>query len=295
MECRAYIDRYSDYLVLERMAPKNTVSSYVRDVTQFADFTILYGISDLTAVTQDDIRLYISKLEEQGRSPATVSRCLASLKSFFGRMVAESLLAYNPASTVSVSCPALKKPPQILSDSQIERLLEQPDATDSKGARDKAMLELLYATGIRVSELISLDVDDIKLSSGIIICGSGKERAIPIYPRAQKAVEHYIMSIRPKIAGEHESALFVNNSGDRMSRQGFWKIIKAYTEKAQIDVDTTPRILRHSFAAHLLANGADLHSLQEMLGHADISSTQVYAHALKKELKDIYNKAHPRA
>ena len=295
MECRACIDRYSDYLVLERMAPKNTVSSYVRDVTQFADFIIMYGRNDFTAVTPDDVRLYISKLEEQGRSPATVSRCLASLKSFFNRMEAEGLLAFNPASSVSVSCTAAKKPPQILSDSQIDRLLEQPDINDSKGCRDKAMLELLYATGIRVSELISLDVDDIMLSSSIIICGRSKERVIPIYAKALKAVERYITGIRPKIAGEYESALFVNNNGGRMSRQGFWKILKSYTEKAKIDVDTTPRILRHSFAAHLLENGADLHSLQEMLGHADISSTQVYAQALKKELKDIYNKAHPRA
>ena len=294
MECRACIDKYNDYL-LARMTPINTVTSYIRDVKQFADFVIMCGRSDITSVTQDDVRMYLTNLEEQGRSPATVSRCLASLKSFFTRMETEGLLAYNPALAVCVTCTAKKNPPQILSDSQINRLLEQPDINDSKGCRDKAMLELLYATGLRVSELISLNVSDIKLSSGIIICGSGRERSIPIYAKARIAVELYMTTIRPKTAGSCEEALFVNNSGGRMSRQGFWKILKNYTEKAKIDVDITPRILRHSFAAHLLENGADLRSLQEMLGHADISSTQVYAQALKKELKDIYNRAHPRA
>ena len=294
MKYSLYIDKYNDYLVLERMAPKNTVSSYVRDVSQFADYLIFDGRDDFTTVNEDDIRTYVSRLQEQGRSQATVSRCVASLKSFFNHMLSIGFLTSNPASNISVSY-AAKKTPQTLSGHQINRLLDQPDISDLKGCRDKAMLELLYATGIRVSELVALNETDIKISSGIITCGGNKERVIPIYDKAQKVLARYLTDTRPKIAAAGEVALFVNIGGVRMSRQGFWKILKTLAEKAQIDVDITPSVLRHSFAAHLLNNGADLRSLQEMLGHADISSTQVYARALKKGLKDVYNKTHPRA
>ena len=190
-----------------------------------------------------------------------------------------------------------RKYPEILSNREVELFLEQPKCVDEKGFRDHAMLELLYATGIRVSELIGLDVSDVNLSAGFIRCRSkGKERIVPLYTAAVKALEDYVRDIRPRlIADEEEHALFVNMSGERMSRQGFWKIIKYYQEKAGIEKDITPHTLRHSFAVHLLENGADLRSIQEMLGHADISSTQIYTHVIKKQLKDVYNKAHPRA
>lgn len=192
---------------------------------------------------------------------------------------------------------ATQKLPQILTSKEVELLLEQPECNDMKGYRDKAMLELLYATGIRVSELISLDVNDVNTSIGMLRCrGRNKERVIPMYPAAIKALKEYIEFIRPQmVAAPDEKSLFVNVSGERMSRQGFWKIIKSYQQKAKIDKDITPHTLRHSFAAHLLENGADLHSIQEMLGHADISSTQIYSQLVKNQLKDVYNKAHPRA
>ena len=175
--------------------------------------------------------------------------------------------------------------------------LEQPQCVDAKGFRDHAMLELLYATGIRVSELITLDLDDLNLAAGFVHCSSkGKERIIPLYRTAVKALQDYVWKIRPQLVpGEEETALFVNMNGERMSRQGFWKIIKYYQEKAGIEKEITPHTLRHSFAAHLLENGADLRAIQEMLGHADISSTQIYTHVVKGNLKDVYQKAHPRA
>ena len=179
----------------------------------------------------------------------------------------------------------------------MELFLEQPQCVDAKGFRDHAMLELLYATGIRVSELISLDLGDLNLSAGFVRCASrGRERIIPLYHTAVKALQDYVRDIRPElIADSTETALFVNMNGERMSRQGFWKIIKYYQEKAGIQKDITPHTLRHSFAVHLLENGADLRSIQEMLGHADISSTQIYAHVVNRQLQDVYRKAHPRA
>ncbi len=190
-----------------------------------------------------------------------------------------------------------RKYPEILTNKEVELFLEQPKCVDEKGFRDHAMLELLYATGIRVSELIALDVNDLNLPAGFIVCRSkGKERSIPLYPGAIKALQDYVQHIRERIVtNDEEKALFVNMNGERMTRQGFWKIIKYYQEKADIKKDITPHMLRHSFAAHLLENGADLHSIQEMLGHADISSTQIYTHIVNKQLKDVYQKAHPRA
>ena len=190
-----------------------------------------------------------------------------------------------------------RKLPQILTGREVEQLLEQPQCVDDKGYRDHAMLELLYATGIRVSELIGMNVEDVNLAAGFIRCSSrGKERIIPLYSAAVKALSDYIRDVRPHmVLTPREPALFVNMGGERMSRQGFWKIIKYYQEKAQIKKDITPHTLRHSFAAHLLENGADLRSIQEMLGHADISSTQIYSHMVKQKLQDVYHKAHPRA
>jgi len=235
-------------------------------------------------------------LSNAGRSSSSVARCLASLKSFFGYLLQKDFIQTNPARGAA-PVRTERKLPQILTGKEVELFLEQPQCVDAKGYRDHAMLELLYATGIRVSELISLNLDDVNLSAGFLRCGSrGKERIIPLYAAAVKALGEYIKNIRPRIVLEaDEPALFVNMSGERMSRQGFWKIIKYYQEKAQIKKEITPHTLRHSFAAHLLENGADLHSLQEMLGHADISSTQVYSHLVKQKLQDVYRKAHPRA
>ena len=231
-----------------------------------------------------------------GKSVATVSRNIASMKCFYSYMVDNNLIEKNPAISI-IPDKNTQKLPQILTSAEVELLLEQPACVDAKGYRDKAMLELLYATGIRVSELINLNVDDVNLSAGVLRCkNKDKERYIPMYPAAIKALSEYAEFIRPEmIALPDEPSFFVNVNGERMSRQGFWKIIKSYQQKAGIEKDITPHTLRHSFAAHLLENGADIHSIQEMLGHADISSTQIYSQLVKKQLKDVYKKAHPRA
>ena len=289
-----YIDNYRNYLTNERHAPANTVSSYVRDITQFAKHLWSEENGDFEHVTPQDIQYYITQLLDNGRSSATVSRCIASLKAFFRWMIADGFDGPNPAVGITtVSTP--KKTPQILTNTEIELLLEQPNKNEIKGCRDKAMFETLYATGIRVSELIALDITDVNLVTGHIICRNGKERTIPIYDTAVKAISHYLSFSRPNMAVTDEISLFVNTGGGRMSRQGFWKILKSYHEKAQISEDITPQMLRHSFAAHLLENGADLQSLQQMLGHSDISSTQAYVRIIDRKLKDIYKKAHPRA
>ena len=291
-----YIAEYSRYLAEERCSSENTVASYVRDVTQFARYLVEQEGLELPDCEEEHIERYMSYMAGKGKSPASVARGVASLKSFYGYLLNCGVVPVNPAKhTTPVR--AERKFPQILTGKEVELFLEQPQCVDVKGYRDHAMLELLYATGIRVSELISLNLEDINLAAGFIRCSSrGKERIIPLYPTAVKALNDYVKDIRPQIIlTPQETALFVNMSGERMSRQGFWKIIKHYQEKAQINKDITPHTLRHSFAAHLLENGADLRSIQEMLGHADISSTQIYSHLVKQKLQDVYHKAHPRA
>lgn len=289
------ITRYEDYLVHVKHASNNTVASYLRDIHQYASYLGQIGVEVLDAA-QETISDYMQWLHDHGKSPATVSRCLASLKSLYLFALSEDEIDETPVRNIKLE-KAEKKLPQILSGKEVELLLAQPKASDMKGCRDKAMLEVLYATGIRVSELINLNMDDVNLPGGFIRCeGSGKVRIIPVYPEAQQTLRDYMEDVRPKmIANPAEQSLFVNVSGERMSRQGFWKIIKSYQEKAQIDKDITPHTLRHSFAAHLLENGADLRSIQEMLGHSDISSTQVYAQLVKQNLKAVYNKYHPKA
>jgi len=291
---KSYIEDYRGYLALERKASENTISAYIRDINKFADFLTKIDRSSFVGVTEHEVRDFISDQVGCGRSPATVSRCLASLKAFFNRLTEIGHIAINPTVGISAGT-APKKAPRILTGYEIERLLEQPTISDPKGCRDRAMLETLYATGIRVSELVSLDVSDVNLETGLITCRNGRNRIIPLYDTAVKAIGDYFKYSRPILACNGESALFVNTAGGRMSRQGFWKVLKFYQEKAEINEDITPQMLRHSFAAHLLENGADLRSLQEMLGHADISSTQVYARVVKNQLKDVYHKAHPRA
>ncbi len=290
------ITEYGVYLSDEKHSSENTVSSYLRDVRQFAVYVQSSSALELQDCTQEEIESYMSYMTGKGKSAASVARCVASLKSFYTYLLTRGVVEVNPAKGV-VPVRSERKYPEILTGKEVELFLEQPQCVDAKGYRDHAMLELLYATGIRVSELIALDLEDVNFSVGVIRCrGRGKERIIPLYNTAIKALQEYVKEIRPQIIlYSDETALFVNMNGERMSRQGFWKIIKYYQEKAQINKDITPHTLRHSFAAHLLENGADLRSIQEMLGHADISSTQIYSHMVKQKLKDVYQKAHPRA
>ncbi len=289
------LSAYEEYLKTEKKASENTVSSYMRDVRQFAHAMEEKGISLLEVVARD-VNEYVHQLSRRGKSPATVTRSVASIKSFYNCLVVQGKADGNPARDVA-PVKVERKLPQVLTGREVELFLEQPECTDLKGYRDRAMLELLYATGIRVSELIALDVDDLNLPGGVLKCMSkGKERIIPLYPAAIRALSEYVHNIRPQLVESlDETALFLNMSGERMSRQGFWKLIKHYQEKAGIQKDITPHTLRHSFAAHLLENGADLRSIQEMLGHADISSTQIYSRLMNQKIKDVYRKAHPRA
>jgi len=289
------IARYEEYLVGERHASQNTVASYLRDVTQFADYLTARGL-ELLEASSETVQAYMDWMLSRGKSAASVTRFLASVKSFYNFQIFSGKLKANPAKGIAAA-KVKRKYPEILTSREVDLFLEQPQCVDAKGFRDHAMLELLYATGIRVSELITLDLDDLNLAAGFIHCsGKGRERIIPLYRTAVKALQDYVWKIRPQlVSGEEETALFVNMNGERMSRQGFWKIIKQYQGKAGIQKEITPHTLRHSFAAHLLENGADLRSIQEMLGHADISSTQIYTHVVKGNLKDVYQKAHPRA
>ena len=290
------IGAYENYLTKVKQASGNTVASYMRDIRQFAGWLHDEEQMEVVEATQENIRLFLEHLESEGRSAATRSRALASLKNFYGYVVSSGFLTESPVVEVKVDR-GEKKLPQILTSREIELLLAQPSSVEPKGIRDKAMLEVMYATGSRVSELISLDIDHVNLESGVIKCQSGKKsRAIPLYPEALKALTAYIRDVRSfLVAAPAERALFVNIGGARMSRQGFWKILKHYQSVARIDKEITPHTLRHSFAVHLLENGADLGSLQELMGHSDISSTQLYTQMVNQKLKSVYEKCHPKA
>ena len=287
------IDEYKKYLIDEKHSSTNTVASYIRDLTQYA---VWLEDRPAESATEQTVSEYLAYLKDKGKSKATVNRCVATLKGFYAYLVTKGKAESSPMEGITTERTE-KKLPAILTGQEVELLLEQPDTEDLKGCRDKAMLELLYATGMRVSELLSLDLGDVNLESGVVRCRSAnKERIVPMYQAAIDMLSNYISSAREQLlANPDEQALFVNMTGERMSRQGFWKLIKHYQEKANIDKDITPHTLRHSFAAHLLENGADLKSIQEMLGHADISSTQVYVQVVNKKLRDVYNKSHPRA
>ena len=290
------IRAYENYLTKVKQASANTIASYMRDIRQFSEWLADGEGVDVVEATQLNISDYLAHLEADGRSGATISRNLASLKNFYSYVVSSGFLERTPVVDIHVER-GEKKLPQILTGREIELLLAQPVCVDAKGYRDKAMLEVMYATGIRVTELIELDLDDVNLELGIIKCsGAKKSRAIPLYPGALKALTIYLRDVRgTMIATPNEKALFVNISGVRMSRQGFWKILKHYQTTAHIEKEITPHTLRHSFAVHLLENGADLGSLQELMGHSDISSTQMYTHMVNQKLKSVYEKCHPKA
>ena len=291
-----YIDEYASFLKNVRRKSLNTVESYKRDINQYITYLNRCGVTEISQSVKTNVLSYLLELKNIGKASSTVSRTLASLRSFYMFLVQNGVMENDP--TANLEAPKVeKKPPQVLSGAEVELLMEQPDESDNKGIRDRAMLELLYATGIRVSELINLSINDVNLFMGFIHCaGDKKERIIPIGNKAIDALGKYIDKARPyMIRRNDEKALFVNCSGARLSRQGFWKIVKYYQHSAGITTEITPHTLRHSFAAHLLENGADLHSIQEMMGHADISSTQVYSNLVNKKIKDVYLKAHPRA
>lgn len=290
------VNQFIRYLEKDKKLSKNTLQSYRHDTEQFTTFLEENRFKSVESATKAIVVSYIVHLEKLGRATSTISRNIVSLKGFYHYLIKCGIAQNDP--TADIHPPKVeKKLPQVLTSEEVELLLDQPKKVDLKGYRDKAMLELLYATGIRVSELISLNVQDVNLEMGFIRCRNNrKERLIPIGKICISALSEYIVNVRNMIirSGE-EDALFVNMSGVRLSRQGFWKLMKQYAQQANITKDITPHTLRHSFAAHLLENGADLQSIQSMLGHADISSTQVYAQLMNNKLKDVYAKAHPRA
>lgn len=290
------IKAYENYLSKVKKASSNTILSYIRDIRQFSDWlNDDFGLSVLDA-TQLNISAYLGHLSAIGKSGATASRSLASLKNFYAYLISSGFVEKMPVAEIHIDR-GEKKLPQILSGQEVELLLSQPVCVDAKGIRDKAMLEIMYATGMRVTELLSLDLDDVNLNQGTIRCNNAKKtRLIPIYPAALRALSIYVRDIRGTMLSDpDEQALFVNISGARMSRQGFWKILKHYQTTANIDKDITPHMLRHSFAVHLLENGADLASIQELMGHCDISSTQLYTQMVDSKIRNAYKKYHPKA
>ena len=289
------IQAYEKYLNNVKHASKNTLASYIRDIRQFSAWLKDEEL-DVLNVDNACIGRYFAEQEEQGRSAATVSRSLASIRNFYAYLISTGFLDKMPVADVHVK-KAEKKLPQILSGREIELLLAQPVCVDAKGYRDKAMLEVMYATGMRVSELIELDIEDVNLEQCIIKCkGAHKARIIPLYPAALRALSIYINEIRSTLLDHpEETALFLNMNGYRMSRQGFWKILKHYQQTANIEKEITPHTLRHSFAVHLLENGAEVGVVQELMGHSDISSTQMYTQMVNQKLKSVYEKCHPKA
>ena len=290
-----YYSMFSDYLTNQKANSANTRESYLRDTMYFLEYLNQVNVDPLDAEEQD-IQGYVDHLHQLKRSPTTISRNLASVRCFFKFLIFRGDLDHNPAKGIKLE-KAEKKLPQVLSGEEIELLLSQPDITEPKGCRDKAMLELLYATGIRASELINLNIKDVNLRSGVLYCrGTKGVRSIPIYPSAVVAVSDYIYRMRGLITSpESGNALFVNLNGGRLTRQGFWKIVKGYATEAGITKEITPHTLRHSFAMHLLENGASVKDIQTMMGHADMSSTQVYVQLLDSHVKQVYNDCHPKA
>ena len=290
------INGFVEYLTNVKRASKNTIASYRRDLVKLNNFLTDSGCKSIKEITGTNLNSYILMIEKQGLSTATVSRNIASIKAFFLYMLKQGEIAEDPS--VSLKPPKIeKKVPVILSIEEVNLLLEQPSGTSPKEVRDKAMLEVLYATGIRVSELINLKVADVNLAMNFLQChDNNKDRVIPFTNETREALDNYLHNARPTMCREEQEYLFINCQGSPMTRQGFWKIIKYYSAKAGIKKDITPHTIRHSFAMHLVSNGADLKSVQEMLGHSDISTTQIYLkNNANIKLKEVYEKAHPRA
>ena len=286
---------FFDFLENEKKLSSNTLQSYKRDLKQFRRY--IEGCSvNYNKVDEEVMKNYIEYLEELGKKPSTISRCIASIRSFYQYVLKKGKVKKDP--TRNIQSPKVeKRTPSVLTAKEVELLLEQPKDIDLKGIRDKAMLEFAYATGMRVTEIINLDIDDVNFKEGYVNCKkANKQRTIPLGKMSLKALKEYTDNARGiLLKNDDEKALFVNINGRRLTRQGFWKIIKYYKEQAHISKDITPHVLRHSFATHLLQNGADLKAIQTMLGHSDISSTQVYMQFQDEGLKNIYQKAHPRA
>ncbi len=290
------LNSFFSYLADTKKSSDNTIQAYRRDLDKFVEYTVVSDIPDFNSVDSDTVADFKTFLSQKGLSSSSVSRTLSSLRSLFQFLISVGICESNPAKAVH-NDKVEKKELSVLTSKEVEKLLSMPDTSDIKGIRDKAMLEILYATGIKVSELISLQIEDVNTHLSFVRCGTGdKERFIPIYPIAAKAVSTYIEKARKLfVTNNNEKALFVNVTGERISRQGFWKILKAYAQDAGIKKTITPHTLRHSFAAHLLENGADIHDIQVILGHSDIASTQRYAQFLKDKMKNSYIKFHPRA
>lgn len=295
---KSHLQPFMQYLSEDKGLSPSTLESYGRDISQFLDFAEERGLSSPEEIRRSHIMLYLAAQRGAGRAAATVNRNTVSLRAFFHYLLKERLTLQDPTLDMDKIKPS-SKPPIVLSVGEIERLLGTPDGSTLQGMRDKAMLELLYATGIRVSELISLNVDDVHTEMKYVRCtgASGKERIVPIGAIAAECVAVYVAGMRNKLlrGNSEEPALFLNSLGGRLTRQGFWKIIKKYAREAGIEQDITPHTLRHSFAAHLLEGGADLRSVQQMLGHADISTTQIYSGIARKNMKEVYESHHPRA
>lgn len=289
------INNFLEFIKDDKKLSENTLQSYKRDLVQFEEYVDSNKYNFLK-MTEEDMKKYFTHLQDIGKKTSTISRNIASIRSFYQFLVRNKKIKRDP--TEKIQSPKVeKKAPCVLSSQEVELLLEQPKNIDLKGIRDKAMLEFAYATGMRVTEIISLDIDDVNLKDGLVTCRNGaRQRNIPLGSLSLKALAEYIENSRPiLIKDENIKALFVNTNGKRLTRQGFWKIVKYYKEQAHITKDITPHVLRHSFATHLLQNGADLKSIQTMLGHSDISSTQVYMQFQDESIKNIYKHAHPRA
>lgn len=290
-------DNFLYYLTVEKGLSDNTIASYQFDLKSFTAFLTKKSITDIKEISRNDIIAYLLSLKKQEKSHATLARHMACIKSFFHFLLREKIISEDP--TCHLETPKLAQLfPQVLSMKETEHLLNQPNAGTILGLRDKAMLELIYATGLRVSELVNLNVQDINLEMGFLRCvGKGsKERIVPIGSFSVNALKEYLSRSHVKLVKKtKEDALFVNQHGRRLTRQGFWKILKAYAKKAKISINITPHTLRHSIATHLLENGADLRTVQEILGHADITTTQIYTHLTKTHLKEVYDQSHPRA
>ena len=289
------IKNFLEFIKSDKKLSKNTLESYQRDILQYQEYLEEKKI-DYKEVNNENVLGYLDYLKGLDKKASTISRHLASIRLFYQYLLKNKIVKEDP--TKGIQSPKIeKKAPSILSSQEVSLLLEQPNGEGLKSIRDKAMLEIAYATGMRVTEIISLNVSDIDIESSLVTCkNENKQRIIPLGKLSLSALKEYMTIARPNmIKDDNETALFVNVNGKRLTRQGFWKIIKFYKEQAHITKDITPHVLRHSFATHLLQNGADLKSIQTMLGHSDISSTQVYMQFQDDSLKNIYNKAHPRA